>query len=66
MAREPERCEENARGDPLRQQQLLDLRKRVDEVKRRHAMPFDSHLGEPDWEERASDGRFDLPDEEDE
>ena len=42
-----------------------DLKKRIDEEKRRHDMPVDSKLGNPDWEERAADGRFDLPDKDD-
>jgi hypothetical protein len=40
-----------------------DLKSRIAEAKRRHDMPLDSALGNPEWEERAEDGRFDLPDE---
>jgi hypothetical protein len=40
-----------------------DLKGRIAEAKRQHDMPLDSALGNPAWEERAADGRFDLPDE---
>jgi hypothetical protein len=40
----------------------LDLKRRIDEAKRRHDMPLDSNLGDPNWEERAADGHLDLPD----
>jgi hypothetical protein len=39
------------------------LKERIAEAKRQHDMPIDSALGNPGWEERAADGRFDLPDE---
>jgi hypothetical protein len=46
-------------------EQSLDLKRRIDEAKRRHDMPVDSNLGDPNWEERAADGHLDLPDEDD-
>lgn len=42
------------------------LRARIDEAKRRQDMPLDANLGNPEWEEKAKDGRFDKPDDEDE
>ena len=42
-----------------------DLKSRIDEAKRRHDMPLDSNLGQPDWEEKAADGHLDLPDKDD-
>ena len=36
----------------------LDLKKRIEEAKRRHDMPLDSNLGDPNWEERAADGHL--------
>ena len=39
----------------------LDLKRRIDEAKRRHDMPIDSNLGDPNWEERAADGHLDIP-----
>lgn len=39
-----------------------DLKGRIDEAKRRSGLPLDSALGNPEWEKRAADGRFDLPD----
>jgi hypothetical protein len=41
-----------------------DLKERIAEAKRRHDMPIDSALGNPNWEERAKDGRLDRPDDE--
>ncbi len=37
------------------------LRERIEEEKRRHDLPVDSNLGDPNWEERAADGHLDLP-----
>ena len=42
-----------------------ELKAKIDEAKRNHDMPLDSALGDPNWEERAADGRFDRPEEED-
>ncbi len=42
-----------------------DLKARIAEAKRRSEMPIDSALGNPNWEHDAADGRFDVPDEED-
>jgi hypothetical protein len=38
-----------------------DLKERIADAKRRHDMPVDSALGNPDWEERAADGHLDHP-----
>jgi hypothetical protein len=43
-----------------------DLKRRIDEAKRHNDMPIDAQLGSPDFERRAADGRFDLPEDEDE
>ncbi|HEX9170597.1 MAG TPA: hypothetical protein VF886_17005 [Roseiarcus sp.] len=42
-----------------------DLKTKIDEAKRRNNLPLDSALGNPTWERSVSDGRLDLPDEED-
>ncbi|RBP03064.1 hypothetical protein DFR50_14737 [Roseiarcus fermentans] len=42
------------------------LRERIEEEKRRHDLPLDSTLGNPDWDERAKDGHLDRPDDDDE
>jgi hypothetical protein len=42
------------------------LKARIEEEKRRHDMPLDSALGNPEEEERNSDGRLDLPNDDDE
>jgi hypothetical protein len=41
---------------------LADLKARIAEAKRNLGLPVDSALGNPEWERRAADGRFDLPD----
>jgi hypothetical protein len=43
-----------------------DLKTRIAEAKRRNAMPVDSALGNPGWEQDAADGRFDRADADDE
>ena len=43
-----------------------DLKTKIDEAKRRNAMPLDSALGNPDWERSVADGRLDVHDEDDE
>jgi hypothetical protein len=52
---------------------LKELEKESDELKakiaqerRAHDMPVDSNLGSPKWEEKAGDGRSDLPKEDEE
>ena len=42
-----------------------ELKMRIERERRAHAMPIDSKLGDPNWEEKAADGRFDLPDKDD-
>ena len=48
------------------EQRSSELKSKIDEQRRAHDMPIDSKLGDPNWEEKAKDGRFDLPDEENE
>jgi len=38
------------------------LGEKIAEAKRRHDLPVDSTLGDPNWDERAKDGRFDRKD----
>ena len=38
-----------------------DLKERIEQEKRRQDMPIDAALGNPEWEQRAKDGRFDRP-----
>ncbi len=42
------------------------LKARIEEAKKTNSMPLDSALGDPHWEKKAADGRFDKPDDEDE
>lgn len=57
------RSDEKAAAASLNEakEKSLDLKKRIDEAKRRHDMPLDSNLGDPNWEERAADGHLDRP-----
>ena len=38
-----------------------ELKAKIDQERRSHDMPVDSQLGNPNWEEKAADGRFDRP-----
>jgi hypothetical protein len=38
-----------------------ELKSRIDRERRAHDMPVDSQLGNPEWEEKAADGRLDRP-----
>ena len=63
---EPDRSGDKSAAAPRdAKEQSLDLKKRIDEAKRRHDMPVDSNLGDPNWEERAADGHLDVAPEED-
>jgi hypothetical protein len=42
-----------------------DLKQRIDDEKRKHDMPINSSLGDPEVDARIADGRNDLPDEDD-
>jgi hypothetical protein len=43
-----------------------ELKAKIEEERRSHNMPINSQLGDPKWEEKAKDGRFDRPEGEDE
>jgi hypothetical protein len=43
-----------------------DLKAKIEQERRSHNMPIDSQLGDPKWEEKAKDGRFDRTEAEDE
>jgi hypothetical protein len=43
-----------------------ELRARIERERRAHEMPVDSKLGNPNWEEKAADGRFDRPEDDEE
>jgi hypothetical protein len=43
-----------------------NLKARIEEAKKANSMPVDSALGDPNWEKKAADGRFDKQDDEDE
>jgi hypothetical protein len=43
------------------EKESADLKAEIDRDRRAHDMPVDSKLGNPNWEEKAADGRFDRP-----
>jgi hypothetical protein len=43
------------------EEESSELKSRIDRERRAHDMPVDPQLGDPKWEEKAADGRFDLP-----
>lgn len=46
------------------EEESSELKSKIERERRAHDMPVDSKLGDPKWEEKAADGRFDLPKEE--
>ena len=42
-----------------------ELKARIAEAKARNDMPFDSTLGNPNWDKNAADGHLDVPDDDD-
>jgi hypothetical protein len=43
------------------EEESSELKAQIDKERRAHDMPVNSKLGDPKWEEKAKDGRFDLP-----
>jgi hypothetical protein len=63
-------ADETATGELSRslgklEEESNELKRRIAEEKRRHDMPIDGKLGDPNFEERAKDGHLDRPDEDD-
>jgi hypothetical protein len=48
------------------EEESKELKAKIDEDRRAHDMPINAQLGDPKWEEKAKDGRFDIPEDEDE
>ncbi len=48
------------------EEESKDLKSRIEQEKRALDIPVDPQLGDPKWEEKAKDGRFDRPEHEDE
>ena len=42
-----------------------ELKARIAKAKARNDMPFDSTLGNPNWDKNAADGHLDVPDDDD-
>ena len=53
--------EEFAKSLKRLERESEELRAKIERERRAHDMPVDSNLGSPDWEEKAKDGRFDAP-----
>jgi hypothetical protein len=43
------------------EEESTELKSRIERERRAHNMPLDSQLGNPSWEDKAADGRFDRP-----
>ena len=48
------------------EEELSELKAKIDQERRAHDMPVNAQLGDPKWDEKAADGRFDLPKDEEE
>ena len=48
------------------EEESSELKAQIDKERRAHDMPVNSKLGDPKWEEKAKDGRFDLPEDDEE
>jgi hypothetical protein len=48
------------------EEESSELKAKIEQERRSHNMPIDSQLGDPKWEEKAKDGRFDRVEDEDE
>ena len=59
-------------GPPIEEASMSDLRwaseelkAKIAKAKARNDMPFDSTLGNPNWDKNAADGHLDVPDDDD-
>ena len=48
------------------EQKSAELKTRIEEAKKKSAMPLDEALGSPEWERHAADGHLDRPEDESE
>jgi hypothetical protein len=48
------------------EEESSELKAKIEQERKSHNMPIDSQLGDPKWEEKAKDGRFDRAEDEDE
>ena len=67
MSARPGEPDAPAETPPLAEleRQSQDLKARIDEARKKNAMPINSSLGDPAIDARNADGRNDLPDEDD-
>jgi hypothetical protein len=47
------------------EEESSELKAKIEQERRALNMPINSQLGDPKWEEKAKDGRFDVPEDED-
>jgi hypothetical protein len=48
------------------EEESSELKAKIEQERRARDMPINSKLGDPKWEEKAKDGRFDRAEDEDE
>ena len=63
-ARKASPIEDEASTETLRKASAK-LKAKIAEARDRSDMPFDSTLGNPNWDKNAADGHLDIPDDDD-
>jgi len=58
--------EEFAKSLKQLEEESSELKSKIEQERRAHDMPINAQLGDPKWEEKAKDGRFNRPENEDE
>jgi len=58
--------EEFAKSLKRLEEESSELKSKIEQERRAHDMPINAQLGDPKWEEKAKDGRFNRPENEDE
>jgi hypothetical protein len=53
--------EEFSRSLKQLEQESEALKAKIEQERRAHDMPVNANLGSPEWDEKAKDGRFDAP-----
>ena len=64
---EPERDPAEEASKALEQLKVSsqELKAKIEQERKRHDLPLDSTLGDPNWDEKAKDGHLDLPPDDD-
>jgi hypothetical protein len=58
--------EEFAKSLKELEEESSELKAKIEQERKAQNMPINSQLGDPKWEEKAKDGRFDRAEDEDE